>query len=171
MPTITDSRNDMILRFADRLAEFDHAMLVTRYGGDLQARPMAFAECNSAGKLWFFVTAGPRLPEALQSNGSVNVAMQSRRRFLSISGKARLHRDRGRIEELWSEIQRVNYPYGLNDPNLVLVELKPVFAEYWDTAGLTSLRFTLGRDSDVGSSTVARADGSIGTDGHRPQVE
>ena len=132
---------DLQERFAECLDEFDNAMLVTERDDELRARPMAIADRTDRGRLWFFTSADSGKLDELDDNPNVAAAMQSERRYLSISGRAKIHRDRARIDDLWSEIQRVWYPEGKDDPRLVLLELEPTYAEYWDTAGLKGLTF------------------------------
>lgn len=128
--------------FLSVLNGFDHAMLVTRDPtGGLRSRPMAIAESSNEGKLWFVSNVHSGKQQELAEDDHINVAMQGGNRFLSITGKARVVRDERRQEELWSEAQRVWFPEGPRDPDLVLIEVLPVEAEYWDGSGLKGLKY------------------------------
>src|SRR5690606_37791534 len=103
--------------------------------------PMAIADTSEDGCLWFVSNVHSGKQEELTEDDHVNVAMQGGGRFLSITGRARVVRDEARQEELWSEAQRVWFPDGPHDPSLVLIEIRPVEAEYWDGSGLKGLRY------------------------------
>ncbi|MBN1236964.1 MAG: pyridoxamine 5'-phosphate oxidase family protein [Gammaproteobacteria bacterium] len=128
--------------FLSVLARFDHAMLVTRDpSGGLRSRPMAIADSSEDGRLWFMSNVHSGKQEELAEDDRVNVAMQGGGRFLSITGKARVVRDEGKQEELWNEAQRVWFPDGPHDASLVLIEVVPDDAEYWDGSGLKGLKY------------------------------
>lgn len=127
--------------FLSVLRSFDHAMLVTRDAVDgLRSRPMAIAETTESGKLWFISNAQSGKQDELAEDANVNVAMQGGGRFLSITGRARVVLDLRKAEELWSEAQRLWFS-GPHDPNLVLIEVQPRAAEYWDGSGLKGLKY------------------------------
>ncbi len=124
------------------LARFDHAMLVSRdEEGGLRSRPMAVAGTEQDGCLWFMTSAASGKCEELERDPHVNVAMQARGVFLSVSGRARMLHDRERAAALWSEKQRVWFPGGPGDESLLLLEVVPRMAEYWDRAGVRGLLF------------------------------
>lgn len=124
------------------LKSFDTAMLATRTSdGALRARPMALAEVTDGGLV--HVAAGlndPKVAE-IEADAHVGLFMQSKTQWVSISGRARVVRDRALIERLWSETWRVWNPGGKDDPNLCVLEIDPSEGEYWDTAGARGVRF------------------------------
>lgn len=67
--------------------------------------------------------------------------MQAGSTFLSISGTVRATRDPDRINDLWTDIQELWFPKGRNDPTLILLEVVPTFAEYWDRSGVEAVKF------------------------------
>lgn len=124
------------------LHSFEHAMLVTQQrDGGLRSRPMAIAESNDTGVLWFISNVHSGKNDELAHDSKVNVAMQGAGRFLSITGKARIVRDTDKAEQLWSEAQRLWFPDGPHDPALALIEVMPSWAEYWDRSGVKGLKF------------------------------
>lgn len=133
-----DDRYDEFLKL---LRRFDHAMLVTLRDGEMRSRPMAVAEATASGHLWFMSNAESAKQEEIGEHPDVNVSMQEGRTFLSISGGARVVRDSHKAEELWRESQRMWFPDGPTDPNLVLIEIVPHYAEYWDGSGTKGLRY------------------------------
>lgn len=131
-------------QFVDLLAGFDDAMLVTQHeNGELRSRPMAIADCSDAARLWFITDVDSAKIDELTNHPLVNVTLQDGKTFLSISGTARAVRDRRKIRELWSVSQRPWFDHGKNDPALILLEIVPTYAEYWDRSGISGVRFML----------------------------
>jgi general stress protein 26 len=118
------------------IADFDTAVLVTRAaGGELRGRPLALGHNKDDGMLYFPTSASaPKIAE-LQAEPSVCVTMQNARRFVSVSGHARIVRDLPTIEAVWSDAWKVWFPQGKTDPDLALIAVTPTAAEYWDNKG------------------------------------
>jgi general stress protein 26 len=121
-----------IQRFEDLLQEFDHAMLVSvARDGTLHARPMAIAESDGAVVRFATSNRSTKTTEVAMNPG-VSVVMQGDGAFLAISGTASVINDAERIGRLWQSAWRPWFPEGPDDPNLVLLEIDPERAEYWD---------------------------------------
>lgn len=138
--TMTEAEKRAHLR--EVMADFDTAMLVTRSeDGRLRSRPLALAELREDG-LVHFTTAleAPKVAE-IERDPEVNVTMQDKRRFVSLSGRARIVRDRALIDRLWSEGWKVWFPKGKSDPSLCLIAVEPTQAEYWDIKGGAGLSY------------------------------
>lgn len=130
-----------IERFEDLLQRFDHAMLVSvAQEGSLHARPMAIAESDGAA-LSFATSNRSAKAAEIAMRPEVAVVMQAAGAYLAISGTARLVEDRARIERLWQHDWRPWFPEGPSDPSLVLIEVDPGRAEYWDRTGARRLEF------------------------------
>src|SRR6187399_1487294 len=100
------------------LEDFDLAMLVTRSdSGQLRSRPMAFAAVDPDGTLWFLTERNSGKIDEIACDHHVNVAMQSRMKFVSISGQAVPVNDRAKIAEVWKETYKPWFPGGKVDPN------------------------------------------------------
>lgn len=130
-----------IERFEDVLQRFDHAMLVSvAEDGSLHARPMAIAERD--GPMLRFATSSKSTKAAeITMRPGVAVVMQGGGAYLAISGTARLVEDRDRNRLLWQDAWRPWFPDGPDDPSLVLIEVDPERAEYWDRTGVRGLEF------------------------------
>lgn len=102
--------------------------------GVLRSRPMSTQEAPFDGALWFFAQADHALVREIGGNDQVNLsyADPSDNRYVSVSGRAAVTRNREKAEELWTEIHRAWFPKGLDDPNLALVRVDVTDAEYWD---------------------------------------
>ena len=129
--------------FTKLLRSFPHAMLVTRSGTGLRSRPMAFAGISNSGKVWFLSHASSGKFDELSQHAEVNVACQHGQRFLSLSGTASRVMNPQKARELWSEEQRPWFPNGPDDPNLVIIQIEPDVAEYWDRSGFKGVEFAL----------------------------
>jgi general stress protein 26 len=119
---------------------FDSAMLVTRTPvGDLRARPLAIAEAQEDGLLYFATSIESGKVHEVENEPQVGVTFQEKRRFVSVTGRARIVRDRALIDELWSEAWKVWFPKGKEDPALCLLVVDATAAEYWDNAGVKGI--------------------------------
>ncbi len=124
---------------AEQLAELiegiDIAMLTTvGPEGWLVSRPLSTQQASFDGeRIWFFTEAdSPKIGE-IKRKKKVNVAYASKdaNTYISVAGEARINRDRAKIESLWSDAMKAFFPKGVNDPNLVLLEVEVRSAEYW----------------------------------------
>ncbi len=128
--------------FQEVLEHFDTAMLVTRaHDGELRARPMAIADRDESGDLWFVTSFDSPKAAEIRADDQVSVTMQSKARFLSISGRAEIVRDRAKIEALWRETWKVWFPNGKDDPAIALVRVVASEGEYWDQHGAKGLKY------------------------------
>jgi len=131
--------------FFELLKKFDTAMLVTHPAtrGPLHGRPMEVAETSEDGSIWFITGLDTPKVAEIEHDSELLALFQEGRRYLSVSGRAQLHRDRARIHKVWKEPYRVWFKDGKDDPNIVLIRLVPTGAEYWDNAGPKGLTFIL----------------------------
>lgn len=127
--------------FLDLLKNFDAAMLVTERDKELRSRPMAIAEATDDGRLWFVTSVDSAKIDEITEHPQVNVTMQANRKFLSVSGTTRATRDPDKIDELWNDALGVWFEEGREDPELILLEVVPTYAEYWDRSGFEAARF------------------------------
>lgn len=127
--------------FFELLKEFDTATVVTRPAdGSLHGRPLSIAAKDDDGTLWFVTSVeSPKVKELLQDARTL-VVLQGGSRYAVAEGTAGIVRDRAKIEELWSEGQRVWFE-NKDDPDIALVRFSPVSAEYWDNAGAQGIKF------------------------------
>jgi general stress protein 26 len=128
-------------RLMELLSHFETAMLVTRAGEQMRARPLSIAESGEDGAVYFSTAIdSPKVAE-LEADPHVNVVMQDGRRFVSLSGTARVVRDRALIERLWKPSWKVWFPKGKDDPSLCLLRVDPTEAGYWDMSGSRGVRY------------------------------
>jgi general stress protein 26 len=117
----------------------DIAMLTTvGREGYLVSRPLSTQKSSYDGRrVWFFTEAdSPKIAE-VRRHPKVNLAYASKDKntYVSIAGVARVNRDRAQIGPFWNDAMKAFFPKGVDDPNLVLLEVEPRTVEYWDGPG------------------------------------
>jgi general stress protein 26 len=134
---------DDVRKLIGLLRDFDTAMLITHAGNDrLHGRPMAVAQVEDNGDLWFL--SGFDTPKTMEIQGNDHVLVtfqEGRDKVITVSGRAQVERDPLKIEELWREHFKVWFPQGKDDPNLVLIHVRGQEAEYWDNAGANKVAY------------------------------
>lgn len=154
MATSTDAK------LQELLDEFDVAMLATRTAdGQLRARPMALAEVEPDGTLWFLTDRHSGKIEELEQDPHVVVTMQSRAKFVSLSGTAAPVEDRARVARLWELEWQAWFPGGKDDPNLVLLRVDGHEGEYWDNSGTSGLKYLVEAGKALLTGTRPNVDG------------
>ncbi len=115
------------------------AMLTTDDAGELRARPMVVAQDHFDGVLWFFTRASSHKVEEVETDQRVGVsyANPDKQNYVSLSGTAKLVRDKAAIQEHWSEAMRAWFPKGVDDPDVALLRVAVHEAEYWDAPNST----------------------------------
>jgi general stress protein 26 len=138
MVTTTDDK------LLELLSDFDSAMLVTRTAtGELRSRPMVVADAEPGGRLWFVTDRHSGKLEEIAGDDHVNVAMQSKSKFVSISGRAVAVDDVRKVAEVWNEAWRVWFPGGKDDLSLVLLKVQGDAGEYWDYSGVGGIKYLI----------------------------
>jgi len=102
--------------------------------GSLRSRPMATLEAEPDGHLWFFTNIDAPKVEETRRDEQVNLCYTDPdgNRYVSVSGRAEVVRDRAKIEALWRPAHKA-FCAGPDDPRLVLLRITPDAAEYWSS--------------------------------------
>ncbi len=103
--------------------------------GHLVSRPMAQQEVEFDGDLWFFAERDSPKVAHLAANPAVNVALSSNDTWVSIFGTGEVVEDPAKVHDLWNKGVEAWMPQGPDDPNVVLIKVTGIGAEYWDTPG------------------------------------
>jgi general stress protein 26 len=159
-PAVPESSEDARHHFFELLEKFDTTMLVTHSGdGSLHGRPLSIASKEKDGTLWFLTSHQSGKVDEIAADARALVAMQSSNRFVVAHGIAEVLQDRAKVDELWTEAQRVWFR-GKDDPDIALVRFSPVEAEFWDNAGAQGVKFVLAAAKAVleGEPLADRAD-------------
>lgn len=122
--------------------DFDTAMLATRTGDDVvRGRPMGLADVQDDGLLWFCSDIQSPKVEEIQTHPEVGVFFQGKMKFASVSGKAKVVRDRALIDKMWKADWKVWFPEGKDDPRICLIAVDPTEGEYWDNQGAQGIKY------------------------------
>lgn len=105
------------------------------------ARPMHIARIEEGSdRVWFLTGNTGHLVTEMEEEAVVLLVFRNENSaYLSLRGKARLVEDRTRIKDLWKEPYKVWFPKGADDPEIALIAVDPVDAEYWDNRGTNKL--------------------------------
>ncbi len=121
------------------MKDIGFAMMTTEDGDNLRARPMVAAQKEFDGSLWFYTRASSHKVDEVQGDQRVGItyADPSKQDYVSLSGKARLVRDKAAITEHWQEAMRTWFPKGTDDPDIAMLRVDVTAAEYWDAPNST----------------------------------
>lgn len=147
-------------KLIELLRSFDDLMVATiAENGTIHARPMAVAEVDDAGDVWFVTEDSSAKTDEVQVDGRALVTGQSKGVYLSVSGTLDLVHDRARIERLWKASWKAWFPEGKEDPDIVLMRLSPEIGEYWDQSGAKGVRFLFEAARAIAQGEKARPTG------------
>lgn len=145
MKTDTPSSHDENIKKINELIKgIEFAMLTTQDpDGNLHSRPMGTQKIDFDGTFWFFTGRESAKIHAIENDAHVNLAYShpSRNTYVSIAGVASLVEDRAKAEELWTPAMKAWFPEGLEDPNLALLRVDPLNAQYWDAPHSSIVQF------------------------------
>lgn len=132
---MAENRTEAIKKLKKLIEGIDFCMLTTIDGDKLRSRPMSTQLFELDGDLWFFTSDNTHKVAEVSQDNRVNIAYSEpgSDRYVSVSGRAEIVKDRAKIEELWSPVLKAWFPEGLDDPSLSLLKVTVDEAEYWDT--------------------------------------
>ena len=120
------------------IKDIKFGMFTTRHGsnGHLHSRPMTTQNkgLDSDDSLRFFMSRKGDPVDDLHADPTVNVvyADPSSDTYVSVSGTAATVEDQGKKNQLWNKVVEAWFPGGPTDPDLALVQVKIIHANYWD---------------------------------------
>ncbi len=130
------TQSQQLNKLRELIKDIEIAMLTTvAEDGSLHSRPMSSnGHIDADFGLWFFTYADSVKVDEVDQEHQVNVSFScpEKQKYVSVSGKASLVTDHGKIESLWSPEQQAWFPKGLEEPGLALLKVVPHTAEYWD---------------------------------------
>jgi general stress protein 26 len=136
METPSKQAPDSIKKLGELIHDIKFAMLTSTHAdGSLHSRPMATQQIEFDGNLWFFTGLNSEKVRELESNPEVNLSYSAPddQRYVSVSGRADVSRDRKKMKELWNPLLKAWFPGGLDDPDICLLHVDVTHAEYWDS--------------------------------------
>jgi general stress protein 26 len=113
-------------------------MLASWDGQELQARPMAAYLRPEEHAVFFLADARHHKDDDIKTYSKVCLAFSDTgaQNYVSVAGEAEVLNDRAKIRELWG-IPAKAWWKSPDDPNIRLLKVTPVDAQYWDAPGST----------------------------------
>lgn len=109
-------------------------MLTTRDGEVLRSRPMHVVTDRDTDSLWLFAHRSDHQTSEVSRRPDINLSFVDRdeETYVSVSGVAQIVEDRTKASQFWAPEIAAWYPEGFDDPELCLVQIRLIQAEYWD---------------------------------------
>jgi general stress protein 26 len=155
------SQNDHIDRIWDIVEKVGVCMLTTQFAGGLRARPLEARPDRDAGLIFFVTDLHSAKEDEIAAAPDVGLVFidAGDKAYLSITGRARVMRDRQKIKAAWRNTDAVWWPGGPDDRNVCLLQIEPLTAELWDgpaSAVATAFEFAkaklTGAEPDLGEN-------------------
>lgn len=121
----------------DLIKDTRFGMLTHRHGdGQLHSHPLTTQNKNvdEGALLYFFVPKNGDIARHVATDPVVNVSYANTDddSYVSVSGRAALLEDPVKKEQLFTKMAQAWFPQGVNDPNLGLLAVTVLDAEFWD---------------------------------------
>src|SRR3954462_11167468 len=112
------------------------AMLVTRDGSKLRARPMTAYPARDENAIFFLTDARQHKSEEVVRNPEVNLSFAdaSDQKYVSVTGAAVVSNDRAKIKQLFSTPAKAWWD-SADNPTIRVLKITPDDAEFWDSPG------------------------------------
>ncbi len=139
---------------ADKAADIDRvwalisdipvAMVVTREGQHMRARPMAARPARNEGAIEFLTDVDAPKAHELRRDDTICLAFadNKRQKYVSITAHAEIIDDPQRVEKIWSIYDKAFWP-DKNDPRIRILRVIPESAEFWEGSGTVVTAVTL----------------------------
>ena len=120
----------------DLMKKIGFAMLVTRDGDKLRARPMSAYLARDENMIYFLTDARHHKDEEIARNPQVNLSFADAgsQTYVSLTGTAAVSNDRNKIRDLFTTTAKAWWD-SAEDPNIRLLKITPDDAEFWDSPG------------------------------------
>ena len=116
------------------LESMPFALLVTRDGEAMDARPMAATAKKEDGQNYILANRGEDCDEQIQEDSEVVRSFQKGASYGVVYGMAHASDDRAKIRELWTAFDKAWWD-GPDDFRIRLLTVTPQRAEYWESPG------------------------------------
>lgn len=123
-------------RVWELMKKIGFAMLVTRDGDKLRARPMSAYIWREDNAILFLTDARRHKDEEIAQNPSINLSFADAgsQKYVSVTGTAVVSNDRAKIKELFTTPAKAWWD-SAEDPNIRVLKVTPDDAEFWDSPG------------------------------------
>jgi general stress protein 26 len=132
--------DDNTTRDTDRawemMKKIGFAMLVTRDGDKLRARPMSAYLERESNAIYFLTDARRHKDEEIARDPNINLSFANAgdQKYVSVTGTAVVSNDRARIKQPFSTPAKAWWD-SAEDPNIRVLKITPDDAEFWDSPG------------------------------------
>jgi general stress protein 26 len=112
------------------------AMVVTREGQHMRARPMAVRPARDEGAIEFLTDVDAPKAAEIRRDETICLALadNKRQKYVSIVGHAEIIDDPDRVKAIWSIYDKAFWP-DKNDPRIRILRVTPESAEFWEGTG------------------------------------
>lgn len=150
------------LKTLHRIVSAAHtAFLVTNSEKGPHGRPMVTAEVKPDLAVLYFPTErnSAKVTE-LANDDRVFLGYVTGGEWASISGQGRIVDNKAKNKELWTPLWK-NWFSGPDDPNMVLIEVRPVTGEYWDADSKVVVAAKMAYTAVTGKKTEVGEHGKV----------
>jgi len=133
---MTNDNAGNVDRAWELMKKIGFAMLVTRDGDKLRARPMSAYLQRDENAIYFLTDARRDKDDEIARNPAINLsfAEPSSQKYVCLTGAAVVSNDRAKIKELFSTPAKAWWD-SAEDPNIRVLKITPDDAEFWDSPG------------------------------------
>ncbi len=133
---MTNDKAGNVDRVWELMNKIGFAMLVTRDGDRLRARPMSAYLERDENAIYFLTDARHHRDEEIARDPSVNLSFADggSQKYVSVTGTAIVTDDRAKIKQLFSTPAKAWWN-SADDPNIRVLRVTPDDAEFWDSPG------------------------------------
>lgn len=130
-------KSEKINKLRALIDDVNVAMLTSiKANGEFYSRPMNTMQVDDEGNVFFF--SDEHTPDVhdviINNNVSVTYTNPESNTYIALQGKLFLAHDQEKISKLWVPAMKAWFPDGEKDPNLTLIKVKILKAEYWDSS-------------------------------------
>jgi general stress protein 26 len=116
------------------LESIPFALLVTRDGAQMDARPMAATAKREDGLIYILANKGEDSDKEIQQDSDVVLSFSKGASYVVVYGNAHASDDRAKIAELFNVFDKAWWE-GPDDPRIRLLTITPGECEYWESPG------------------------------------
>ena len=130
---MADEHTDRVWELMEKIA---FCMLTTWDGQQLHARPMDARSRRKENAIYFLTDVRHQKDDEIERYPKVllSFADTGSSKYVSLSGHALVSNDRAKIKELWEPTAKAWWD-SADNPNIRVLTVTPVEAEYWDGPG------------------------------------
>lgn len=140
MKTETQFNTDeCVQKLGSMIKEIKFAMVTSANDRhELHSCPLTVQEVEFDGDLWFVIGKNSEVATNVSNHAPVNVSFASDKgTYISAVGEAEVLFDRAKLEEFWNPAFKVWFKEGIDDPNIALLRVHVISAEYWESPSFT----------------------------------